>query len=88
VAGYVGPPAMRACQLGPDTGTIGCVGVAPHRQERGVGTAMAACASEILRDSGTRTCHISWTARESFYTHAGTSHGAGTACSTAPYPEH
>jgi mycothiol synthase len=57
--------------LGPDAGTIGCVGVAPHRQERGIGTAMVARASEILRDSGTRTCHISWTARESFYTRAG-----------------
>jgi ribosomal protein S18 acetylase RimI-like enzyme len=57
--------------LGPDAGTIGCVGVAPHRQERGIGTAMVARASEILRDSGTRTCHISWTAREAFYTRAG-----------------
>jgi ribosomal protein S18 acetylase RimI-like enzyme len=56
--------------LGPNAGTIGCVGVAPHRQGRGVGTAMVARASEILRDSGTRICHISWTARESFYTHA------------------
>jgi ribosomal protein S18 acetylase RimI-like enzyme len=57
--------------LGPDAGTIGCVGVAPHRQEHGIGTAMVARASEILRDCGTRNCHISWTARESFYTRAG-----------------
>jgi ribosomal protein S18 acetylase RimI-like enzyme len=57
--------------LGPNAGTIGCVGVAPHRKGRGIGTAMVARASEILRDSGTRTCHISWTARESFYTRAG-----------------
>jgi GNAT superfamily N-acetyltransferase len=56
--------------LGPDPGTIGCVGVAPHQQGRGIGTAMVARASEILRDSSTRICHISWTARESFYTHA------------------
>jgi ribosomal protein S18 acetylase RimI-like enzyme len=57
--------------LGPDAGTIGCVGVAPHWRERGIGTAMVVRASEILRDSGTRTCHISWTTRESFYTRAG-----------------
>jgi ribosomal protein S18 acetylase RimI-like enzyme len=57
--------------LGPDAGSIGCVGVAPRQQGHGVGTAMVARASEILRDSGTRTCHISWTTRESFYTRAG-----------------
>ncbi len=66
-----GADSVFGPMLGPDTGTIGCVGVAPHRQERGIGTAMVARASEILRDSGTRICHISWTARESFYTRAG-----------------
>ncbi len=70
---FSGPDAdtVFGPMLGPDAGTIGCVGVAPRRQERGIGTAMVARASEILRDSGTRACHISWTARESFYTHAG-----------------
>jgi GNAT superfamily N-acetyltransferase len=57
--------------LGPAAGTIGCVGVAPHRQGQGIGTAMVARASEILRDAGTRTCHIGWTVRESFYARAG-----------------
>jgi ribosomal protein S18 acetylase RimI-like enzyme len=57
--------------LGPAAGTIGCVGVAPHRQGQGIGTAMVALASEILRDAGTRTCHIGWTVRESFYARAG-----------------
>jgi ribosomal protein S18 acetylase RimI-like enzyme len=56
--------------LGPAAGTIGCVGVAPHRQGQGIGTAMVARASEILRDAGTRTCHIGWTVRESFYVRA------------------
>jgi GNAT superfamily N-acetyltransferase len=57
--------------LGAAAATIGCVGVAPHMQGRGIGTALVARASEILRDRGAGTCHISWTVRESFYTRAG-----------------
>ncbi len=57
--------------LGPAAATINCVGVAPHLQGRGIGTALVARASEILRDRGAGTCHISWTVRESFYTRAG-----------------
>jgi predicted N-acetyltransferase YhbS len=57
--------------LGPQAGTISCVGVAPDMQGRGIGSAMVARASEILRDNGTRTCHIGWTGRESFYIRAG-----------------
>jgi GNAT superfamily N-acetyltransferase len=57
--------------LGPAAATINCVGVAPHVQGSGIGTALVARASEILRDRGAGTCHISWTVRESFYTHAG-----------------
>lgn len=57
--------------LGPDTGTIGCVGVTPSRQGQGIGTALVARASEILRDAGTGNCHIGWTTRASFYRHAG-----------------
>lgn len=53
--------------LGGMAGTIGCVGVAGNAQERGVGSAMVARASELLRDAGTRSCHIGWTVRESFY---------------------
>jgi ribosomal protein S18 acetylase RimI-like enzyme len=70
---FSGPGAdtLFGPMLGPDAGTIGCVGVAPHQQRRGIGTAMVARASEISRDSGTRICHISWTARESFYTRVG-----------------
>jgi hypothetical protein len=36
--------------LGPAAATIGCAGVAPMRKEHGIGTALAARASEILRD--------------------------------------
>ena len=57
--------------LGPDAGTIGCVGVAAPVRGAGVGSAMVARASELLRDAGTRTCHIGWTRRERFYTRVG-----------------
>lgn len=57
--------------LGPAAGTIGCVGVAPALQGRGIGTALVVRASEILRDAGVRNCHIGWTTRESFYRRAG-----------------
>lgn len=57
--------------LGPDAGTIGCVGVAAPARGAGVGSAMVARASELLRDAGTRACHIGWTERERFYTRVG-----------------
>lgn len=57
--------------LGPDAGTIGCVGVAPAWQGRGIGTAMVARASEIPRDAGTGMCHIGGVSRETFYLRAG-----------------
>jgi beta-N-acetylhexosaminidase len=57
--------------LGPAAGTIGCVGVAAPRQGEGIGTALVARASEMLRNAGTRNCHIGWTTRESFYRRAG-----------------
>ena len=57
--------------LGPAAGTIGCVGVAAPMQGRGIGTALVAGASEILRDAGTRMCHIGWTVREPFYRRIG-----------------
>ncbi len=57
--------------LGPAAGTIGCVGVATPRHGEGIGTALVARASEILRDAGTHNCHIGWTTRESFYRRAG-----------------
>ena len=67
-----GADSVFAPMLGPAAaGTIGCVGVAPQMQGHGIGTGMVACASQILRQSGTRTCHIGWTTRESFYRRAG-----------------
>ena len=46
---------------------IGCVGVAGGQRGAGVGSAMVAKASELLRDAGARTGHIGWTERERFY---------------------
>jgi GNAT superfamily N-acetyltransferase len=57
--------------LGADAGTIGCVGVAEAARGAGVGSAMVARASELLRDAGTGVCHISWTEREWFYRRVG-----------------
>jgi ribosomal protein S18 acetylase RimI-like enzyme len=70
---FDGPGAntVFAPMLGPAAGTIGCVGVAPQLQGRGIGTALVARASQILSQAGTGTCHIGWTARESFYRRAG-----------------
>jgi beta-N-acetylhexosaminidase len=70
---YAGPdaPCVFRALLGPANGTIGCVGVAPHLHGRGVGSALVARASELLRDAGTRVCHIGWTAREAFYARLG-----------------
>ena len=66
-----GADTVFAPILGPAAGTIGCVGVATPRHGEGIGTALVDRASEILRDAGTRNCHIGWTTRESFYRRAG-----------------
>jgi ribosomal protein S18 acetylase RimI-like enzyme len=70
---FRGPPAATIYTplLGPDAGTIGCVGVAAAGRGAGVGSAMVARASELLRDAGAGTCHIGWTQREQFYTRVG-----------------
>jgi GNAT superfamily N-acetyltransferase len=57
--------------LGADAGTIGSVGVAAAARGAGVGSAMVARASVLLRDAGTGVCHISWTEREWFYRRVG-----------------
>ncbi|HEY6276427.1 MAG TPA: GNAT family N-acetyltransferase [Streptosporangiaceae bacterium] len=79
--------------LGPAAATIGCVGVAPHMEGRGIGTALVARASEILRDRGAGACPIGWTVRETFYTRAGyrpwrryRMFRKATSCHPAPLP--
>ncbi len=66
---FSGPDAEHPYRplLGPRAGKIACVGVAGSAQGRGVGSAMVAHASRVLRDRGTRTCLIDWVVRESFY---------------------
>jgi len=66
-----GADTVYGPMLGPAAATISCVGVAPRMEGRGIGTALVARASEILRDRGAGACHIGWTVRESFYTRAG-----------------
>jgi len=70
---FSGPPGATIYEplLGPEAGTIGCVGVADAARGAGVGSAMVARASELLRDAGTRACHIGWTHRERFYARLG-----------------
>jgi ribosomal protein S18 acetylase RimI-like enzyme len=70
---FRGPPdaTIYTPLLGPDAGTIGCVGVAPAARGAGVGSAMVVRASELLRDAGTGACHIGWVERERFYARAG-----------------
>jgi GNAT superfamily N-acetyltransferase len=70
---FRGPPdaTIFTPMLGADAGTIGCVGVAAAAQGAGVGSAMVARASELLRDAGTGVCHIGWTEREWFYRRVG-----------------
>jgi GNAT superfamily N-acetyltransferase len=66
-----GADTVFAPMLGPAAGVIACVGVAPDRQGRGIGTALVTRASQLLCQAGTRACHIGWTTRESFYRRAG-----------------
>jgi ribosomal protein S18 acetylase RimI-like enzyme len=62
-----GTPQLWRHLLGPDSGSIGAVGVAESVRDRGVGTAMLAHACESLRKRGVGSCHISWTTLLSFY---------------------
>lgn len=66
-----GAETVFAPMLGPAAGTIGCVGVTPLRHGHGIGTALVVRASQLLRQVGTRECHIGWTTRESFYRRCG-----------------
>jgi GNAT superfamily N-acetyltransferase len=70
---FRGPPEATIFTplLGDDAGTIGGVGVAADARGAGVGSAMVAQASELLRGAGTGACHIGWTEREWFYRRAG-----------------
>jgi beta-N-acetylhexosaminidase len=53
--------------LGDNMGGLGAVGVVPEARERGIGTAMVARASEILRERGVGHSHVGWTWLLDFY---------------------
>lgn len=53
--------------LGKDVGGIGAVGIAKSERGRGLGLAICAVASEILKRRGVGHCHIDWTGLVDFY---------------------
>jgi GNAT superfamily N-acetyltransferase len=66
-----GPVSTFWRLLGADSAAIACVGVAESAQGRGVGSALVARASELLRDAGARACLIDWVVRTDFYGRVG-----------------
>ncbi len=53
--------------LGDNLGALGAVGVAAAEQGKGIGLALVARGSEILRERGVDNCHIGWTHLLDFY---------------------
>ena len=53
--------------LGDDLGGLGAVGVAASERGRGIGLALVAWASELLKSRGVGHSHIDWTGLISFY---------------------
>jgi ribosomal protein S18 acetylase RimI-like enzyme len=53
--------------LGDDCAAIGCVGVMPDQEGRGIGTAMVAAATQLLAGRNARLCLIDWVVRVDFY---------------------
>jgi GNAT superfamily N-acetyltransferase len=66
-----GPVSTFWRLLGADSAAIACVGVAEPAQGKGVGSALVARASELLRDAGARLCLIDWVVRTDFYRRVG-----------------
>ncbi len=66
-----GPVSTFWQLLGADSAAIACVGVAESAQGKGVGSALVARASELLRDAGARVCLIDWVVRTDFYRRVG-----------------
>jgi GNAT superfamily N-acetyltransferase len=66
-----GPVSRFWRLLGADSAAIACVGVAEAAQGRGVGSALVARASELLRDAGARVCLVDWVVRTDFYRRVG-----------------
>ena len=54
-------PVLWTGILGPDTGSIGAVGVAPAARSRGAGLALAAVATGVVQARGAARCLAGWT---------------------------
>jgi GNAT superfamily N-acetyltransferase len=57
--------------LGADSGAIGAVGVAASARGRGIGIALVARASDLLKERGVRNCYIDWVVLTDFYAKLG-----------------
>ncbi|HEX7736103.1 MAG TPA: GNAT family N-acetyltransferase [Ktedonobacteraceae bacterium] len=57
--------------LGSDAGSMGAVGVAEAEHGRGIGIALVARASDLLRARGIRNCYIDWVVITDFYAKLG-----------------
>lgn len=57
--------------LGYDAGAMGAVGVAPSAQGRGIGIALVAVASDVLKARGIKNCYIDWVELTDFYAKLG-----------------
>ncbi len=53
--------------LGENVGSLGAVGVAQTARQRGIGLALVARGSEILKERGVGNCHIGWLVLVDFY---------------------
>jgi len=53
--------------LGEDMAEIGCVGVAASMNGQGIGTALVAEATEIVKKAGAPIAYLAWTSRVTFY---------------------
>ncbi len=67
IVGFPGQPENWQPLLGPGVTTIGCVGTLRESRGQGIGTALVAAASDMLRSAGGTVCHIGWTNLLTFY---------------------
>jgi len=57
--------------VGEDAGALGAVGVAAAEQGRGIGIALVARASDLLKERGVGVCVIDWVEKTDFYARLG-----------------
>jgi GNAT superfamily N-acetyltransferase len=64
-------PVRWAARLGPQTGALGAVGVAPTAEGRGIGSQLVLAGADRLRERGATRCYLGWVWRTSFYERLG-----------------